>query len=347
MTANATPVTVERLRDEDGAWDAFVSAHSLSSYCHLAGWRSVMEDGFGHECLYLVAKDGDGTWRGVLPLVRVKSALFGHYLISVPFLNAGGPLADETAAGILADRALAEAKASGADLVELRTRHPVGAAAFRPSQRKITVHLDLPSTPEPLLKGFHHKLRTNIKKPVRDGAELKVGLDQVDGFYDVYSRNMRDLGTPVLPRKFFERIAAAFPSTVLFAALYLQGAPICGQCSFLWRDTLEMVWGSSVREYNRLKPTTYMHWAFMELAIQRGLKLFDFGRCTPGSGTHVFKSQWGGRDVPLPWLVWSRGAADSPPSPDRPLYRLAASAWSRLPLSVANRAGPILSRFLP
>ncbi len=347
MTTDGTPLVVERLRDDDPAWDAFVTSHPLSWYCHLAGWRSVMEDGFGHESVYLAARSEDGSLRGVLPLVRVRSALFGHFVISMPFLNAGGPLADGAAMDALAEQALREAQASRADLLELRLRHPASASGLRPSPRKITVQLDLPSTPEPLLKGFHHKLRTNIKKPMRDGAELKVGLEQVDGFYEVYSRNMRDLGTPVLPRKFFERIAAAFPTTVLFGALYLKGTPICGQCSFVWRDTLEMVWGSSVREYNRLKPTSYMHWAFMELAIQRGLRQFDFGRCTPGSGTHVFKSQWGGRDVPLPWLAWSRGGTDSPPSPDRPLYRLAASAWSRLPLSVANRFGPVLSRFLP
>jgi FemAB-related protein (PEP-CTERM system-associated) len=301
----------------------------------------------GHDCLYLVARDPGGDWRGVLPLVRVRSPLLGHYLISVPFLNGGGPTGDDQAIEALVQRAVSEAKGSGARLLELRLRVPLAGNDLIASDRKITVVLELPDKADELYKKLHPKIRANIKKALREGVELRFGADQVTAFYAVYSRNMRDLGTPVLPRGFFERIAATFPDTALFAALYLGGVPVCGQCSFVWRDTLEMVWGSSVREYNRFKPTTFVHWAFMELAIERGLRVLDFGRCTPGSGTHQFKKQWGGRDVPLPWRVWSRGGSMAPPTPDRPIFALATGVWRHTPLALANRLGPVIARFLP
>ena len=40
--------------------------------------------------------------------------------------------------------------------------------------------------------------------------EVRFGNDQLLGFYEVFARNMRDLGTPVLPRAFFERIVEVF-----------------------------------------------------------------------------------------------------------------------------------------
>jgi FemAB-related protein (PEP-CTERM system-associated) len=341
-------MVVERLQDVPMEWDAFVRGHGASSYCHLAGWKAVMAQGLGHESVYLAAREeGSGAWRGVLPLVRVRSPLFGHYLVSLPFLNNGGPVGDEAAVAALAHAAIAEATTSGADLLELRTRHRASANGLTASDRKITVLVELPNTPNELLGRFSHKLRSNIKKPLKEGAELKVGADQVGAFYEVYARNMHDLGTPVLPRRFFECIASTFPDVAVFAALFLRGAPISAQCAFQWQDALEMVWGSSLREYNRFKPTSYMHWAFMELAIERGLRTVDLGRCTPGSGTHHFKQQWGGADLALPWLVWSRGGSVAPPSRGQPVYRVASALWRRLPLGVANRFGPALARFLP
>jgi hypothetical protein len=87
--------------------------------------------------------------------------------------------------------------------------------------------------------------------------------------------------------------------------------------------------------------------SFMEEMIRRGARLFNFGRCTPGVGTHRFKLQWGGTDELLPWAQWAPGAVEATPSPERPVFRLATRAWQRLPLAVANRAGPWLARQLP
>ena len=334
------------LVEGDEAWESFVADAPQGTYCHSSRWRTVVGDVLGHECLFYVARAADGAWLGALPLVRVRSRLFGHYLVSMPFLNRGGPLGSSEGQAAVVASAVAEARRSGADLLELRAREPV-PADLSTSPRKITVTLDLPAEEDLLWRSFPSKLRTIIKRSTRDGLAIRYGAGEVDAFYEVFARNMRDLGTPVLPRRFFEAIASAFADTVIFAAVYLGDRPIAGQCAFVWRDELEMVWGSSLREYNQYKPTSLVHWEFMRLAMQRGLSRFDFGRCSPGSGTHQFKQRWGGVDVPLPWGQWSSAGVASTPSPDRPIFQLATRVWQRLPLSVASSVGPRIARQLP
>ncbi|HVT38515.1 MAG TPA: GNAT family N-acetyltransferase, partial [Gemmatimonadaceae bacterium] len=287
-----------------------------------------------------------GAWLGVLPLVRVKSRVVGHYLVSMPFLNAGGPLGVQAAQVALVEHAVAEAKRTGVDLLELRSRTPV-PGGLRVSHRKITVHLELPPTSEELWAAFPGKLRSQIRRPQKEGFTVRFGPDQTDSFYSVFTRNMRALGTPVLPRLLFERVAAVFPAFVEFGVVYRGAEPIAAGCGFAWQGEFELVWASSLREYSRSAPNMLLYWAFLERTIQRAVPLFDFGRCTPDSGTHAFKRQWGGVDVPLPWAQWSPRNVTSTPSPDRSLFRIAAACWSHLPLAVTNRLGPLLATRLP
>ena len=333
--------------DDSEQWDRFVATAAGSTFSHLAGWKEIMTRVLGHECLYLAAVDDAGSWQGILPLVRVRSIL-GHYLISLPFLNDGGPVGSRAAQEILVEHALAEAARSGAGLLELRARHEV-PGHLAPAYRKISVHLRLPSSVESLWKAtLRPKLRAQIRRPLKESMVFRYGPGELDGFYKVFARNMRDLGTPVLPKAFFESASSAFGALVLFAAVYTKDeVPVAGACCLLWRQELEVTWASSLREFNHLSPNMLLYSRLMEEAIDREVMIFNFGRCSPGGSTHRFKQQWGGSDVPLPWPTWSRNPEVGVPSADRPLYQLAVTAWRHLPLAIANRVGPVLSRLLP
>ncbi|HEV2146489.1 MAG TPA: FemAB family XrtA/PEP-CTERM system-associated protein [Longimicrobiaceae bacterium] len=348
LTAPAgAPPEVREVAAEGPEWDAFVAAAEGSTFCHLAGWREVMGDVMGHECRYLAAVEADGRWVGVLPLVRVRSRVLGHYLLSMPFLNDGGPLGAPAVRRLLGARAVEEAQRMGVDLLELRTREPVGGALAE-SRRKVTVLLPLPDTPGELWeKGFRAKLRSQVRRPMKEGLTTRFGAEEVGPFYEVFARNMRDLGTPVLPRAWFERIARVFPEQALFGTVYSGATPVAAGCGFAWGGEFEITWASSLREFNSVSPNMLLYWAFMERVIGQGVRVFNFGRCTPGAGTHRFKLQWGGQDVPLPWAQWSAGGVAATPSPDRPVFRLATAAWQRLPVPVANLVGPALARRLP
>ncbi|HYD53075.1 MAG TPA: GNAT family N-acetyltransferase, partial [Gemmatimonadaceae bacterium] len=241
---------VERYGGSPGVWDAFARAQAGFSHFHLHGWRTVMERVFGHECLYLAARDEGGALIGVLPLVRVKSLVFGHYLVSMPFLNYGGPLGSDTAVRALVHEAVEIARASGAKLMELRSRVPL-PVELPVSHRKITVLLDLPDTPEALMKRFEAKLRSQVRRPQKEGVTMQFGLDQVDPFFEVFSHHMRDLGTPTQPRALFRTIAEVFPDDVWFGCAYLGGKPVAAGCGFRFGAEYEMTWASSLRAYNK------------------------------------------------------------------------------------------------
>ena len=342
-----TTLRITDASDNSARWDRFVASDSRSTFCHQAGWKDIMSDVLGHEPRFLAAVDDAGEWRGVLPLVRVRSVL-GHYLISLPFLNDGGPLGEKRAQEALVEHAVSEAKRSGAGLLELRSRNEV-PGPVQSSDRRVAVHLNLPSSVEELWKEtFRAKLRSQIRRPGKEGMVFLFGAGELDAFYKVLAHNMRDLGTPVLPRVFFERVEALFGSRLIFAVTYTKdGKPAAAACCFLWRDELEVMWASSLRSLNHLSPNMLLYSGLMEEAIARRVRTFNFGRCSPGGATHRFKQQWGGRDVPLPWPSWSRDGATGVPSADRMMYRLAIGVWKHFPVAVANRLGPPLARLLP
>jgi serine/alanine adding enzyme len=340
------PVRIVRDDGDPAAWDRFVADAPESTYAHLAGWREVMTDALGHECIYLVAVDGDGSWCGVLPLVRVRSRIFGSYLVSLPFINYGGPLGSLEVQQELATAAVAEARLAGVDMLELRGGE-MPLQGMSVSNRKITVLLELQESAEAMWKWFPSKLRSQIKRAQKEEMTVAFGPDQVGAFYEVFARNMRDLGTPVLPRRFFEKIASALGEQAVFGVVSFEGQPVAAGLGFVWKDRFEITWASSLREFNRKSPNMLLYWSFMEQVIGRGVRTFDFGRCTPGGPTHRFKKQWGGEDTELRWAQWSAKGVSSTPSPDKPIFQLATQVWSRLPMPVANRLGPVLSRQLP
>lgn len=329
-------------------WDGFGGSQQGYTHFHRHAWRSVIETSFGHECLYLAARESDGSLAGILPLVRVKSILFGHYLVSMPFLNYGGPLGSTEAVGALADAAGAEAARSGAKLLELRARQqlPLEMAV---SHRKITVVLDLPDQPDALMKSFSSKLRSQVRRPGKEGVSLRFGMDQVAPFFEVFSRHMHHLGTPTLPLRFFEAIAREFPEDAWFGCAWLGDRPVACGAGFRWGTEFEMTWASSLVEYNRIAPNMLVYWGFMERAIQEKVRVFNFGRCTPDSGTHRFKRQWGSRDEQLWWYQTARsgGADAATPSPDQGKYRWGPLLWKRLPLGVSRVLGPFLVKSIP
>lgn len=305
----------------------------------------VIHDVHGHECIALAARAEGGALAGVLPLVRVKSALFGHFLVSMPFVNYGGPLGTPEAVAALAAHAAGLARADGARLLELRC-HDALPIDLPVSHRKITVLLDLPDDTDTLMASFKGKLRSQIRRPQKEGVEMRFGSDQVEPFFEVFSRHMRDLGTPTQPLALFTALARAFGDDIWFGCAWLGGKPISVGCGFRWAGEFEMTWASSLSAWNTIAPNMMVYWSFMERAIQQGVKIFNFGRCTPDSGTHRFKKQWGSRDAPLFWYHQSAGAT-STPSPDDSAYSWGPRIWKRLPLPLATLLGPRIVRGIP
>lgn len=330
------------------AWDLFARVQNGFTHFHRFAWKALIEDVFGHECVYLGARTDSGELAGVLPLVRVKSLVFGHYLVSMPFLNYGGPLGTDEAVLALAEAAVAEARHSGAKLLELRSRVelPLEMAV---SHRKITVVLDLPRDSDVLFKAFVSNTRRQVRRGQKAGVTVQFGGDQLDPFFQVFSRHMRDLGTPTLPRDLFEQIAKRFGEDAWFGCAWYSGKPVAGIVGFRWGTEFEVTWASSLMAYHQFAPNMLIYWEFMRRSIAEGVTLFNFGRCTPDGSTHRFKKQWGSRDESLWWYQHSAsGVADAAtPSPDRGAFSLGPRLWRYVPLPVATALGPRIVRLIP
>jgi FemAB-related protein (PEP-CTERM system-associated) len=174
------------------------------------------------------------------------------------------------------------------------------------------------------------------------------GAELLGQFYAVFARNMRDLGTPVYARRFFEEILGAFPTRGRVHVVSLKTSPVAAGVTFETRGTVEIPWASSIRDFNALCPNHLLYWSILADAANRGCATFDFGRSTPDEGTYKFKEQWGAQAVPLHWeygLINRESLPDT--GPTNPKFQLAVSTWKKLPLAIATRVGPYIVRAIP
>jgi len=347
-TATAPSLRVAEFTGAPTEWDGFVRAQPHWTHFHLHGWRTVMERALRHETIYLCARDGGGALAGVLPLVRVKSRLFGHYLVSMPFVNYGGPLGSDNAIRALGAHAAGLVVRDGVRLLEMRSRREL-PLDIPVSHRKLTSVIDLTAgTPDSLIRSLPPSVRTKIRKSQKAGVTVRFGADQIAPFHQVFSEHMRFLGTPTHGRALFETIAAEFPDSALFACAYLKGKPVACGAGFTWNEEFEMTWASALRAHDEAKPNMGLYGATMEHVMAAGCRVFNFGRSTPGSGTHKFKSTWGARDEQLWWYGVARaGQPAATPSPNEGAFSWGPRIWSELPLGLTRWLGPRVVRFIP
>jgi FemAB-related protein (PEP-CTERM system-associated) len=340
-------VHVEKFGGAAAEWDGFVRAQPGWTHFHLSGWRDVIADVHGHDSPFLCARDDDGKLAGVLPLVRVASPIFGRYLVSMPYVNYGGPLGTSGAVQAMVRAASAMASAENGTLLELRSRYEL-PVPLRVSHRKITCVLDLPNSDSGAVwRTFDTNVKRRVRRAQKAGITLAFGPDQLGPFYTVFSRHMRDLGTPAQPRLLFERIVEAFPRDVTFGCAYLGTQPIATIAGFRWGDEFEVTWASALKEHKELAANMLIYWGFMERVAAEGVRSFNFGRCTPGSGTHRFKRQWGARDEPLWWYTGDAAARASTPAPTDPGFAWGPRIWKHLPTNLATAMGPHIVRYIP
>jgi len=341
---------VLRATDEDRAdWNAFVDLVDDAEAYHPYEWRKVLERVFGHNCVYLMSRDASGNVNGVLPLAQLKSVLFGNFLVSIPCFNYCGTLtSSEPVRRDLISGAWDVAEELGASHVELRHRAHISLdLPFRDD--KVAMQLTLPGSSDALWQQFPSKLRAQIRRPTKAGATCEDGgVELLDDFYSVFSRNMRDLGTPVFPKELFREMCVSFPDTTRIFVVKLDGNPCAAGITYGFRERLEIPSASSLREYNKVSVNMLLYWSVLQYAVGQGYRVFDFGRSTVDTGTFRFKKQWGATPDQLHWHYCLPPGAEIPSlNPDNPKFRIATKVWQKLPLGVANALGPRIVRNLP
>jgi FemAB-related protein (PEP-CTERM system-associated) len=327
-------------------WDAFVDACAEASFFHRAGWKEVIETVFGHRTFYLLAERG-GSVVGVLPLAQVKSRLFGHGLVSLPFCaHAGVAATDPAAVPALHARARGIAAELGAAHLEVRNR-----AAREPDWPRQTIYVEFRKEIAPEVEAnmlaIPRKQRAMVRKGIKNGlrSELDTGIDR---FFALYADNQHRHGTPPLPRRWFETLQRVFgPEVQALTVLDPRGRPLSAVLSFYFRDEVLPYYAGDDEAARELAGNDFKYWELMRRACERGCRVFDYGRSKVGTGSFDFKKNWGFEPRPLAYeYSLRRGDRIPENNPLNPKYRAFIALWRRLPIPIANRLGPYIVRSL-
>jgi FemAB-related protein (PEP-CTERM system-associated) len=330
-------------------WEQWLCGRGQFPLSRHPGWLLPLWHGLQHTP-FCVEATQDGCVRGLLPLAFVHSLLFGRFLVSLPYLNYGGPIAeDEETARRLIDRAVDLAAELRVRHLELREEQPTDHVALG-RQLRIKVHMrrTLPSSTEGLWHSLDGKVRNQIRKGRKNNLSVCWGGPELlDEFHAVFSRNMRDLGTPSYGRDFFRAIFRQFPGRVEFCVVRGCGEPIAAAYLAHGWGVTEVPTASSLREFNSTCANMLMYWHLLERAVERGQQVFDFGRSTLGGSTYRFKRQWGAEPGEAVWQYHVRHGDPSHARPESPRNRWLSRCWSSLPVGLTRLLGPIIVRGVP
>jgi FemAB-related protein (PEP-CTERM system-associated) len=343
------PLHVRTLDDASApAWDAFVDAMPDGTFFHRSTWARVIAAAFGHRTFFAFA-ERDGAITGILPLAQVKTLLFGNTLVSTPFCVYGGLLAGDTeSATALEAHAAALLQKTGASAIELRDRvavTPGGDWVDRPDLY-VTFRKPIEADHERNMKAIPRKQRAMVRKGIQYGLTSVCHRDTAV-LHRAYAESVRNLGTPVFSRHYFDVLLEAFGGAADIVTVLDDGQPIAAVMNFYYRDEVLPYYGGGTAQARQRAGNDFMYWEVMRRAADRGFRMFDFGRSKVGTGAHAFKHNWGFTPAPLQYRYkLAPGAAIPDRNPLNPKYQLFIAAWKRLPLPVANLLGPPIVRGL-
>ncbi|SMF94734.1 FemAB-related protein, PEP-CTERM system-associated [Methylomagnum ishizawai] len=331
--------------NREGEWDAFVETCPEAGFFHKAGWKRVVEQALGHPQTFLYA-EAAGRIVGVLPLGQVKSLLFGNALISSPFCVYGGVAAESPEARqALEAYAVRMAHELQVDYLEFRNR--VASGSGRPTKSLyVTFRKTLDPNPDQNMNAVPRKQRAMIRKGIAAGLSSVIDTG-VDRFYDAYAESVRNLGTPVFPKRLFILLKQVFGEACEILTVEYQGRPVASVMNFYFRDQVLPYYGGGIEQARDLKANDFMYWEVMRRAVEKGVRVFDFGRSKEGTGSYRFKTHWGFEPEPLPYEYELVRAGKMPDiNPLNPKYRLFVAAWRHLPVPMSKLVGPWIARNL-
>ncbi len=329
--------------EDQRRWDDFVEELKGGPYIFWA-WKEAVERAYGHQGYYLLAEEGNEVV-GILPLILFRVPFKRPFLVSLPFCDYGGTLVrKKNILPALLKEALSLKESLKARGLEVRFAYrPCDLPSDQNTTEKVRLILELPPQAEDLWKALKSKVRSQVRRPLKEGAEVSVGgLDLLGAFYHIYRENMHFLGSPAHSLAWFKAILHYYGDRAQIVLVHKDNTPLAAGIILFSKDTATVPWASSLRAYKRISPNMLLYWQFLSLAAEKGLNFFDFGRSTPGEGTYRFKKQWGARPFPLYWYQ------EPPPREDKkPHIRpLLEKTWRKLPKGMVNWLGPRLRGYI-
>jgi hypothetical protein len=339
-------------------WDEFVDAHPEGRFCHLWGYKQVLEEAVGYKCTYLNILSG-GRLAGVFPSIKVRRGL--GRLISQPFNEYGGPLTkglSEAQLRLLPKLFMQAAEKEGCRSIEIRGG--IGCEPMAQSEfcRKHPLHfygtLDLTPKEQLWRKSLTHEARKDVGRAEREGlrAEIRWGTKAVEEpFYELYLKSMKRLGVPPHSKRFFKALAEGLGNRIVAAWVALKMTQVAILIGAVSGKRLHIFVTASDTSAWRMRPNDLAHWKLIEWAASSGLKTFDFGSARY-PGQIQFKKKWG---VTLrEYSCYSIGAPGSTAltkiqsvrTDSRSMATLSQAWRAAVPIGVSRVLGPPVRKYL-
>jgi len=347
--SKANSVIKQLTPTEFNRWDLYVKSNQQGSFFHLSGWQQVISKSFNHDCYFLYAEE-DGNITGVLPLVEVKSKLFGHALISTPFCVYGGAIANSSeVVRQLEQKACQLAEELSVDYLELRYQEKQESSLLL-KQAHSAFGCELPEENEQILAAIKKKQRAVIRHSLKNelSFSLESGKANLADFYQLLSTSYRNLGTPIFSKSYFVNLVEAFGEDTDIAVIKNKDGQLSSAVmNFYFNEQVLPYYGGGNDSARSLKSADFMYYQVMCNASERGYRWYDFGRSKNDSGPYKYKKNWGMEPKSLYYYYHLVNAKELPNlSPNNPKYKLFIQMWQKLPLKVSQIVGPFLSKFL-
>lgn len=333
-------------KQDSSAWDNYVQGHPSGTVFHLTAWKKAIENSFGHRSRYLLAED-NGKITGVFPMFEMKSLLFGHYFISIPFAEIGGALADTVEIEeMLVREAALIADHAEVDYLELRNRKPIDGLQTKSLYYNFRKEI-FPDNEENLLS-IPRKSRAMVRNAIKKGLVSEIGHHLLSEFYHILSLNYHRLGTPIFSKKYFKNFLTIFgPDADILVVRTNKGETAAAVLFFIYKDQMVPYYAGSDFDFRRLGPNDFMYWELMKHAVDKECRIFDYGRSKEGTGSFSFKKHWGFVPESLAYQYHLVKADEIPNlSPANPKYQKKIEMWQKMPHILTKMLGPFISRNL-
>ena len=298
QTGLGDTLSIQSLSENEAArWDEFVMSCPEATFFHRAGWKTMMEQAFGHRTHFLYA-EYNGQIQGVLPLAEVKSWMFGYSLCSLPFCVYGGIAARSNGARLALDQAAQQlAHKLNVDHLEYRS---IASSHLDWAHKDlyVTFRKKVSSDHEKNMLAIPRKQRAMVRKGIK--AELRGEIDEnIERFFALFSDNVHRHGTPTLSKRYFQLLTEVFgPDCEVMTVVSPDSKPLSSVLTFYFRDEVLPYYAGDDLAARDFAANDFKYWNLMQRAVNRGCQLFDFGRSKIGTGPYHFKKNWGSSQHP-------------------------------------------------
>ncbi|ADJ14075.1 lipid II:glycine glycyltransferase FemX [Halalkalicoccus jeotgali] len=337
---------ITKLTDAD-RWEEFVRENNGPVFDSWT-WGKLCEE-CGHRT-YFWGVEEDGELLACLPLVYMRSRLFGDQLVSMPYSAYGSvvsaPDAPEEAVHLLLEPVRDLADELDVDLVSLRGRDLGDPPGFERAERFVTFDIPLTGDPEDAWDALDGSTRNHVRKAEKNGVEYRRATSKADlrRYYDLYLKNMRAFGSPPYSFSFFTYLWEELGEGMVVELALKDDHLINGQIRFPYGDRCFDWGGVSDYEYRDLQGGSFLLWNAIERACEAGYGTYTLGRTREGTGVYSFKKSWGGQKVRFADYHYSPNGSIDLPDPDDEKYDRLKDVWERLPLKVTELVGPPIRR---